>query len=141
MAYLGYVLSMPPCKMAQKSHGCPECQYRCCMGLAERNVRLNLSGTIPEQRLAELSQDLAETCPLASCYQSWLFMHMNELPVGRTRGIKTNETGTTRGRAGMAAAVLRICKLVSNCYSYKVNKDGRGSVFPCKTLAISNGFS
>ena len=88
MAYLGYVLSMPPCKMAQKTHGCPECQHRSCMGLAERNVRLYLSGTISEQRLAELSQDLAETCPLASCYQSWLFMHMNELPVGRARGIK-----------------------------------------------------
>ena len=41
----------------------------------------------------------------------------------------------------MAAAVLRICKLVSNCYSYKFNKDGRGSVFPCKPLAFSNGFS
>ena len=88
MAYLGYVLSMPPCKMAQKSHGCPECQHRSCMGLAERNVRLYLSGTIPEQRLEELSQDLAETCPLASCYQSWLFLHMHELPIGRARGLK-----------------------------------------------------
>ena len=58
------------------------------MGLAERNVRLYLSGTISEQRLAELSQDLAETCPLASCYQSWLFMHMSELPTGRARGLK-----------------------------------------------------
>ena len=51
IAFLGYVLSMPPCKMAQKSHGCPECQCGSCMGLAERNVRLYLSGTIPEQRL------------------------------------------------------------------------------------------
>ena len=66
------------------------------MGLAERNVRLYLSGTIPEQRLAELSQDLAETCPLASCYQSWLFMHMNELPVGRARGIKKRDRNDAR---------------------------------------------
>ena len=69
MVYLGYVLSMPQCKMAQKSHGCPECQYRSCMGLAERNMRLYLSGAITEQRLEELSQDLAQTCPLASCYE------------------------------------------------------------------------
>ena len=85
------------------------------MGLAERNVRLYLSGTIPEQRLAELSQDLAETCPLASCYQSWLLTHMNELPLGRARGPKEDETGETRGCAGMAAAVLRICKLGCVC--------------------------
>ena len=86
MAFL--VLQMPPCKMAQKSHSCPNCQYRSCMGLAERNVRLYLSGTIPEQRLAELSRDLAETCPLASCYESWLFQHRHELPIGRARGLK-----------------------------------------------------
>ena len=88
MAYLGYVLSMPPCKMAQKSHGCPECQHHSCMGLAERNVRLYLSGAITEQRLEELSQDLAGTRPLAACYESWLFQHRHELPVGRPGGLK-----------------------------------------------------
>ena len=81
MAFL--VLRMPPCKMAQKSTGCPDCQYRSCMGLAERNVRLFRLGTISEPRLAELSQDLAQTCPLASCYESWLLAHMDELPVGK----------------------------------------------------------
>ena len=42
MAYLGYVLSMPPCKMALKSSDGATCccQYRSCCGLAERNVRL-----------------------------------------------------------------------------------------------------
>ena len=88
MAYLGYVLSMRPCKMAQKSHGCPECQHRSCMGLAERNLRLFLSGAITEERLEELSQDLAQTRPLASCYERWLFLHRHELPVGRARGLK-----------------------------------------------------
>ena len=42
MACLGYVLSMPPCKMAMKSSNGATCccQYRSCCGLAERNVRL-----------------------------------------------------------------------------------------------------
>ena len=88
MAFLGYVLSMPPCKMALKSNGCPECQYRSCMGLAERNVRLFRLGTISEPRLAELSLDLAQTCPLASCYERWLLAHMHELPIGRPGGLK-----------------------------------------------------
>ena len=62
------------------------------MGLAERNVRLFLSGAINEERLEELSQDLAQTCPLASCYERWLFLHRHELPVGRARGLnKTRE--------------------------------------------------
>ena len=86
MAFL--VLQMPACKMALKSHGCPDCQYRSCHGLAERKVRLYLSGAITEQRLAELSQDLAQTCPLASCYQSWLFAHRHELPLGHAGGLK-----------------------------------------------------
>ena len=79
---------MPPCKMALKSSDGATCnyQYRSCCGLAERNVRLDLSGAITEQRLAELSQDLAQTCPLAKCYQSWFFAHRHELPVGRAAG-------------------------------------------------------
>ena len=70
MAFFGYVLSLPPCKMALKSSdgATCNCQHRSFCGLAERNVRLYLSGAITEQRLAELSRDLAEACPLASCY-------------------------------------------------------------------------
>ena len=89
MAFL--VLQMPACKMALKSSdgACPDCQYRSCHGLAERNVRLYLSGAITEQRLEELSQDLARTCPLAACYESWLFQHRHELPIGgRHRSLK-----------------------------------------------------
>ena len=86
MAFL--VLQMPACNMAQKSHGFPDCQHRSCHGLAERNVRLYLSGAITEQRLAELSQDLAQTCPLAECFQSWLFAHRHELRIGRAGGLK-----------------------------------------------------
>ena len=87
MAYLGYVLSMPPCKMALKSSdGC--CQYRSGCGLAERNVRLYHSGAISEHRLAELSLDLAQTCPLASCYEQWLLAQRHELPIGRPGGLK-----------------------------------------------------
>ena len=136
MAYLGYVLSMPPCKMAQKSHGCPECQYRSCMGLAERNVRLYLSGTIPEQRLAELSQDLAETCPLASCYQSWLFMRRNELPVGRARGIKNRDRNDARpcrnGCGCLAALQARMCVCRFFCPFCKTWKMIR--LLNCKSL-------
>ena len=101
MAFL--VLQMPACKMAQKSHGCPNCQYRSCHGLAERNVRLYLSGAITEQRLAELSQDLAQTCPLASCYQSWLCQHRHELPIGRHHSLKK----TRRERREAVQAWLR----------------------------------
>ena len=90
MAYLGYVLSMPPCKIALKSSdgATCDCQYRSCCGLAERNVRLFHTGVISEPRLAELSLDMARTCPLASCYERWLLAHMHELPVGRARGLK-----------------------------------------------------
>ena len=87
MAYLlGYVLSLPPCKMALKSSdgATCDCQYRSCCGLAERNVRLFRLGSISEHRLAELSLDLAQTCPLASCYERWLLAHRHELPVGKT---------------------------------------------------------
>ena len=90
MAYLGYVLSIPPCRMALKcSDGrtC-DCQYRSCCGLAERNVRLFQSGAISENRLAELSLDLAQTCPLASCNEAWLLAHRHELPIGRPGGLK-----------------------------------------------------
>ena len=89
MAFLGYVLSTPPCKMALKSSdgATCHCQYRSCCGLAERNVRLFRLGTISEHRLAELSLDLAQTCPLASCYERWLLAHMHELPIGRPGGL------------------------------------------------------
>ena len=90
MAYLGYVLSMPPCKMALKSSNGRTCccRYRSCCGLAERNVRLFQSGAISAERLAELSLDLAQTCPLANCYERWLLAHRHELRPGalkRTR--------------------------------------------------------
>ena len=90
MAYLGYVLSMPPCKMALKSSDRATCccQYCSCCGLAERNVRLYHSGAISKERLAELSQDLAQTCPLANCYEQWLLAHRHELPIGRPGGLK-----------------------------------------------------
>ena len=85
MAFLRYVLSLPPCKMALKSSdgATCDCQYRLCCGLAERNVRLFHTGVISEPRLAELSPDLARTCPLASCYERWLFAHRHELPMGK----------------------------------------------------------
>ena len=72
MACLGYVLSMPPCKMAIKSSDGRTCccQYRSCCGLAERNVRLYHSGAISKERLHELSLDLAQTCPLAAAMNS-----------------------------------------------------------------------
>ena len=90
MAYLGYVLSMPPCRMALKSSDGGTCdgQYRSCCGLAERNLRLFHLGVISEERLAELSLDLAQTSPLASCYQHWLLAHRHELPIGRPGGLK-----------------------------------------------------
>ena len=90
MAYLGYVLSMPPCKIALKSSDGRTCccQYRSCCGLAERNVWLYHSGAITEHRLAELGLDLAQTCPLASCYEQWLLAHRHELPIGRPGGLK-----------------------------------------------------
>ena len=76
---------MPPCKMALKSSNGRTCccQYRSCCGLAERNARLFQSGAISAERLAELSLDLAKTCPLASCYERWLLAHRHELPVGK----------------------------------------------------------
>ena len=82
MAFL--VLQMPACKMAQKSHGCPDCQYRSCHGLAERNVRLYLSGAITEQRLAELSQDLAQTCPWPAATSPGSFSTGTSCPLGAT---------------------------------------------------------
>ena len=105
MAFFGYVLFMRPCKMALRSSNgiCGNCNYRSCMGLAERNVRLYLSGTISEQRLAVLSQDLAETCPLASCYEGWLFEHRHELPIERHRSLKK----TRKERRGAVQAWLR----------------------------------
>ena len=97
MAFLGFILSTPPCKMALKSNGCPDCQHRSCMGLVARNIRLYLSGAISQERLAELRQDLAQTCPLASTYEAWLFEHRAELPIGRHRSLK--KTRKERKRA------------------------------------------
>ena len=83
---------MPPCKMALKSTNGRTCccQYRSCCGLAERNVRLFQSGAISAERLAELSADLADTCPLASCYERWLLANRQELRIGRG-GLKKTE--------------------------------------------------
>ena len=105
MAYLGYVLSMPPCKMALKSSNGRTCccQYRSCCGLAERNVRLFQSGAISAERLAELSLDLAQTCPLASRYERWLLAHRHELPIGRPGGL----TRTIEERRAAVQAWLR----------------------------------
>ena len=107
MACLGYVLTMPPCKMAMKSSDgrtC-SCQYRSCCGLAERNVRLFHSGAISKERLHELSLDLARTCPLASCYEQWLLVHRQDLPIGRPGGLKR----TREERKAAVQAWLRRC--------------------------------
>ena len=98
MAYLCYVLQLPACKMALKSSDGKTCccQYRSCCGLAERNVRLYHSGAISEERLAELSLDLAQTCPLASCYEQWLLAHMQDLPIGRLKSLKKQERDAKR---------------------------------------------
>ena len=87
-----YVLQMRACAMALKrSDGASgDCQYRSCCGLADRNVRLYHSGTISEARLAELSLDLAQTCPLASSYQQWLLDQMNGLPIACLKRLKRN---------------------------------------------------
>ncbi len=107
MAYLCCVVSMPPCKMALKrSDGrtcC--CEYRSCCGLAERNVRLFHSGAISAERLAELSADLADTCPLASCYERWLLANRQELPIGRGGLKKTRE----ERRAAVQAWLRQSC--------------------------------
>ena len=90
MAYLCAVVTMPPCQMALKSSNGRTCccQYRSCCGLAERNVRLFQSNAISAERFAELSADLADTCPLASCYEQWLLANRHELPIGRPGGLK-----------------------------------------------------
>ena len=87
-----YVIQMRACAMALKrSDGTSgDCQYRSCCGLAERNVRLYHSGTISEARLAELSLDLAQTCPLASSYQQWLLDQMKGLPIACLKRLKRN---------------------------------------------------
>ena len=85
------VLCLPACKMALKAIGCPECQYRSCMALAERTVRLVEHGKITRARHIEMKVDLEQTCPLASAYHDWLLENRAHLriPVGgfkRTRG-------------------------------------------------------
>ena len=108
MAYLCCVVSMPPCKMALKSTNGRTCccQYRSCCGLAERNVRLFQSGAISAERLAELSADLAETCPLASCYERWLLANRHELPIGRPGGLKKSRE---ERRAAVQAWLRQSC--------------------------------
>ena len=83
-----------------------DCQYRSCCGLAERNVRLYHSGAISKERQAELSQDLAQTCPLASCYEQWLIANRHELPIGRPGGLK--QTKQER-RAAVQAWLRQSC--------------------------------
>ena len=112
MAYLCCVFSGPPCKMALKSTNRRTCccQYRSCCGLAERNVRLFQSGAISAERFAELSADLADTCPLASCYEQWLLANRHELPIGRPGGLKrTNQ----ERRAAVQAWLRQSCACAS----------------------------
>ena len=113
MACLGYVLSMPPCKMAIKSSDGRTCccQYRSCWGLAERNVRLYHSGAITKERLHELSLDLAQACPLASCYERWLLANRHELPMGRPRGLKRTRE---ERRAAVQAWLRQSCAGCAN---------------------------
>ena len=108
MAFFGYVLSMPPCKMTLRSSdgSCGNGNYRSCMDVAERNVRLYLSGTIPEQRLAELRRDLADTCPLASVYEAWLLQHASELPIQHYRSLKRTRQ---ERRAAVQAWLRKSC--------------------------------
>ena len=102
---------MPPCKMALKSTNRRTCccQYRSCCGLAERNVRLFQSNAISAERLAELSADLAETCPLASCYERWLLANRQELPIGRGGLKRTRE----ERRAAVQAWLRQSCACAS----------------------------
>ena len=113
MACVGHVLSMPPCKMAIKSSDGATCccQYRSCCGLAERNVRLYHSGAISKERLHELSLDLAQTCPLASCYEQWLLAHRQDLPIGRPGGLKKSRE---ERRAAVQAWLRRCCSDSAN---------------------------
>ena len=92
MTSMCYILQMRACAMALKrSDGtCGNCQYRSCCGLAERNVRLYYSGTISEARLAELSLDLQQVCPLASCYERYLLDQMEGLPISCFKHLKRN---------------------------------------------------
>ena len=92
MTSMCYVIQMRACAMAlRRSDGTSgDCQYRSCCGLAERNVRLYHSGTISDARLAELSLDLAQTCPLASSYQQWLLDQMKGLPIACLKRLKRN---------------------------------------------------
>ena len=75
------VLCLPPCKMALKAQGCPECQYRSCMALAERTVRLVEHKQISRVRHTEMKADLEDTCPLASAYHDWLLENRTHLRI------------------------------------------------------------
>ena len=75
------VLCLPACKMALKARGCPECQYRSCMALAERTVRLACHGKITPARHTEMEKDLEQTCPLASAYHDWLLTNAGHLRI------------------------------------------------------------
>ncbi len=65
-----------------------------------------------------------------------LEFRISKNPTWRLKVVSECECNLQSHSWGTAAALL-----VSNCYSYKFNKDGRGSFFPCKPLAFSNGFS
>mgnify|MGYP001248287572 FL=1 len=75
------VLCLPACTMALKAKGCPECQYRSCMALAERTIRLSEHGKITSTRHAEMKKDLENTCPLASAYHDWLLTNAEHLRI------------------------------------------------------------
>ena len=54
------VLCLPACKMALKDQGCPECQYRSCMALAERTVRLAIHRKVNRERHAEMKKQMEQ---------------------------------------------------------------------------------
>ena len=92
MAFFGFALALPPCKMPLKSSDgtCSDCSYRSCMGLAERNARLYLSGAIT-RLAAEAGRDESRPdrhVPPANCYERWLLQHAPELPIQRHRSLK-----------------------------------------------------
>lgn len=103
-------LWLPPCTMALKSVGCPNCQYGSCMALAERAVRLVSFGRITAARHQELIQDLEQTCPLSRVYHDWLMENREHLGIG-ARSFKR----TKRQRKDAVMQWLRNC--ASGCGS------------------------
>jgi hypothetical protein len=89
----GYLyLSLPACKMAQKAKSCPECQYRSCCDLAERNVRLWARGEISAERFQAMRVDLENVCPIASTYEKWLLENMRDLPLVTLGGFRLSRS-------------------------------------------------